>query len=302
MKKLLTLLAFALVTFTVDAQSTQKGDINGDGDISVNDVAMIVNYILGITDSNFIIANADVNGDGEIDINDVMGTVSIILGDNQPQVYLTCPDDHHPHLIDLGLPSGTQWACCNVDDDHSKQSPTNYGSHYAWGEVQEKEEYNNVTYIYATGEDEDGDGWYDEALEYEIIGNYMGVEDVYGRDIYDIAGTQYDVAHVQWGGHWVMPSLDQIEELLDNCPSEWTTLNGVNGRRFTGNNGGTIFLPSAGYRYGDFHYNYHGCYWSSTTNPLGSFIAHSLLFTSNIVEWRHEEFDHGLTVRPVWLP
>ena len=28
--------------------------------------------------------------------------------------YITCPDDHHPHLIDLGLPSGTKWACCNI--------------------------------------------------------------------------------------------------------------------------------------------------------------------------------------------
>ena len=74
MKKIFTIFAFMLVAFTGNAQSTQKGDVNGDGDISVNDVAMIVNYILGITDSNFIIANADINGDGEIDINDVMGT------------------------------------------------------------------------------------------------------------------------------------------------------------------------------------------------------------------------------------
>ena len=47
MKKLLTLFVFALVAFTANAQSTQKGDVNGDGDVSVNDVAMIVNYILG---------------------------------------------------------------------------------------------------------------------------------------------------------------------------------------------------------------------------------------------------------------
>ena len=28
--------------------------------------------------------------------------------------YFSCPDSHHPHAIDLGLPSGTKWACCNV--------------------------------------------------------------------------------------------------------------------------------------------------------------------------------------------
>ena len=26
----------------------------------------------------------------------------------------SCPDSNHPHAIDLGLPSGTKWACCNV--------------------------------------------------------------------------------------------------------------------------------------------------------------------------------------------
>ena len=25
-----------------------------------------------------------------------------------------CPDENHPHAIDLGLPSGMLWACCNV--------------------------------------------------------------------------------------------------------------------------------------------------------------------------------------------
>lgn len=30
-----------------------------------------------------------------------------------PLVYYTCPDNNHPHAIDLGLPSGTKWACCN---------------------------------------------------------------------------------------------------------------------------------------------------------------------------------------------
>lgn len=40
---------------------------------------------------------------------------------------------------------------------------------------------------------------------------------------------------------------EQIEELLNNTTSVWTTQNGVEGRKFTGPNGGTIFLPAAGY-------------------------------------------------------
>ena len=93
------------VTFNINVEgnggSCIKGDVDGDGTVSVTDVAMIVNHILGVGDDNFIAANADINGDGVIDINDVMGTVGIILGDDKPQAYLTFPDNHHPLLINL---------------------------------------------------------------------------------------------------------------------------------------------------------------------------------------------------------
>ena len=41
----------------------------------------------------------------------------------QNDIVLSCPDDNHPHAIDLGLPSGTKWACCNVGAD----KPEEYG-------------------------------------------------------------------------------------------------------------------------------------------------------------------------------
>lgn len=44
---------------------------------------------------------------------------------------LTCPDNNHPHAIDLGLPSGTKWCCCNV----GASTPEGYGGYYAWGET-----------------------------------------------------------------------------------------------------------------------------------------------------------------------
>ena len=42
-----------------------------------------------------------------------------------------CPDDHHPHAIDLGLPSGTKWCCCNV----GAASPEQYGTYFQWGNL-----------------------------------------------------------------------------------------------------------------------------------------------------------------------
>ncbi|MBQ6064081.1 MAG: hypothetical protein IJK87_10720, partial [Prevotella sp.] len=114
----------------------------------------------------------------------------------------SCPDANHPHMIDLGLPSGTKWACCNV----GATAPEQYGGYYAWGEVNEKSYYDWSTYIHCDGH------YYD----CHNLGS-------------DIAGTQYDVAHVKWGGSWVMPSHAQQVELLNYCTSTWTTENGVYG-------------------------------------------------------------------------
>ena len=71
---------------------------------------------------------------------------------------LFCPDDNHPHAIDLGLLFGTLWSCCNV----GATKPEEYGGYYAWGETSEKEEYSHVSYQYNTGEDVDGDSYFDD--------------------------------------------------------------------------------------------------------------------------------------------
>ena len=225
MKKAFFTLALMLVAFTGNAQTSPRGDLNGDGVVSISDVMELVNIIL--------------HGDA-------------------PQAYLTCPDDHHPHMIDLGLPSGTKWACCNVDTDlPENQSPTNYGGHYAWGETETKSNYSESAYQYY------------KSGSYQSIGS-------------DIAGTEYDVAHVKWGGSWVMPSKEQQDELRNNCTSTWTTQNGVSGRLFTGTNGGSIFLPAAGVRYDSTLHDAgtNGNYWSSTQFTSDSGRANGLDFYS----------------------
>ena len=177
-------------------------------------------------------------------------------------------------MIDLGLPSGTKWACCNVGAD----TPEGYGGYYAWGEMEEKGTYNWSNYIHC-------DGSYDTCHD---LGS-------------DIAGTQYDVAHVKWGGSWVMPSDDLQRELIKNCSSEWTTVNDVNGMLFTGSNGGSIFLPAAGCRdySGLVNAGSYGYYWSSTQNPSYSYYAYDLYFRSGNVGWGDGSRDYGRSVRPV---
>ncbi len=75
-------------------------------------------------------------------------------------------------------------------------------------------------------------------------------EDYYFKDGESICGTEYDLAHVKWGGYWRMPNWKEMEELINNCT--WTTgeVDGVKGSWVTGPNGNSIFLPWAGNRYG----------------------------------------------------
>ena len=172
------------------------------------------------------------------------------------------------------MPSGTKWACCNVGAD----KPESYGGYYAWGETEEKDVYSVDNYLY-----------YDSSSK-----TYL--------DLGDIAGTQYDVAHMNWSGSWQMPNIDQIEELLIYCSNEWTTLNGVYGLKCTGLNGGAIFLPAAGFRkyenFGDVG-NY-GNYWSTTTNPEDLKQIMSIYFGKLSSIWHYDRSRWmGYSVRPI---
>ena len=186
----------------------------------------------------------------------------------------SCPDSNHPHMIDLGLPSGTLWACCNV----GASAPEEYGNYYAWGETQPKSVYNENTYQF-----------YNFKTGYVNIGS-------------DIAGTSYDAATGNWGALWRMPSVAQIKELLNNTTSTWTTENGVYGRKFTGSNGGTLFFPAAGRRWdsGLYYAGSGGFYWLSTPNESRSVGAYCLLFDSGYVNWYDDgRRSGGQSVRPV---
>lgn len=166
--------------------------------------------------------------------------------------------------IDLGLPSGTKWASCNV----GATKPEEYGGYYAWGETEEKSKYDDFTY------NNTSEG--------------------------DISGTQDDVAHVKWGDNWQLPSSDQIQELVDNCIFSWSSLNGINGAKFIGPNGNSIFFPAAGYRGGYNVYGLYGFYWAGKQNPHFNDYASGLEFFSDLARLGNDVRTGGHTIRPVY--
>ena len=55
------------------------GDVDGDGEFTINDVIMTINAALGNPSSNFNADAADMDGDGEITINDVIKIINLVL-------------------------------------------------------------------------------------------------------------------------------------------------------------------------------------------------------------------------------
>ncbi len=256
-----------------------SGDVNGDGRVDMVDVALAIKFLTDVAPDGFSERAADVNMSGGVDAADIPLIVNIILKSG-------CPDEHHPHSIDLGLPSGTRWSCCNV----GAAKPEAAGRYYSWGQRFENNPYlyNWDMYPYGDYNDKDDDHDYSELV-------YIGS---------DIAATDYDAALYSWGVPWRMPSLEQCRELIEYTMSTWIEQDGVNGRLFTGRNGCTIFLPAVGdHWYFDHSFNgTDGLYWTSTLVEDYPCAAYFLSFSSRSVYNDYFYRYAGMTIRPVCSP
>ena len=256
------------------------GDVDGSGGTDIADVTSLINYLLSNDATLLDLDAADVNGDGRVNITDVTRLIDILL-----TMPVTPPDNHE--WVDLGLPSGTLWATCNV----GANSPEDYGDYFAWGETAPKDYYDWSTYKWCNG-------------AYNTLTKYCA-NSSYGYNGFTDGKTELDpeddAAYVNWGSSWRMPTTDQRRELIDNCTSEWTTVNGVNGRLFTGPNGNTLFLPAAGYRWYESLYRAgsYGYYWSRTLYSDDPSDAYYLYFSSGRMYWSNYYRDLGFTVRAV---
>ena len=171
--------------------------------------------------------------------------------------------------VDLGLPSGTLWATCNVGAD----TPEGYGDYFAWGEIQPKGIYERENYKWAN----------------YVVGDEIQWTKYCGTDKLISLQPEEDDATVNWGSGWCMPTSSQWVELLGNTTSVWTTQNDVNGWRFTGPNGNVVFLPASS-----------DCWYTESlpTNPKdlgerGNYWANSLILehADEVEVASHFDFD-----------
>ena len=181
----------------------QLGDVNHDGTITMADANVVVNYYLAKDKpSDFDVTAADVNGDNDITMADANMIVNMYLNGGSSQTDGQTVEGHE--YVDLGL--SVKWAKCNV----GAENPENYGTYFAWGETEPKDNYSWENYKWCNGSQT-------TLTKYNIDSDYGTVDNLTTLEIAD------DAAAANWGGAWRMPTYNELSALLDSCYWEWTT-------------------------------------------------------------------------------
>lgn len=221
---------------------------------------------------------ATVSQSGKVFIIDA-GSATISVKANDGGCTATCSitvTESTPEAVDLGL--SVKWATCNI----GASKPEEYGKYYAWGDVTGLAQKSSSIPMFS------GKGGFPRNTNYKL-----------NNDL----SSEYDAAHVKFGGKWRMPTKSEFEELINNCKVVWTTVNGVHGSLFTskkpGYEGKSIFLPAAGIGVGSLLSSdgSDGNYWSSTVYDDNR--AYSLDIDSDDVGTYFISRFFGCSIRPV---
>lgn len=220
-------------------------------------------------------------------------------------VLTSCSDDEEVNIIDgheyvdLGLPSGTLWATCNVGADN----PWDYGVFYAWGETTLKSSHSCSNYL-------DSYGWGtmgDEGVQFKKYKNESG-------GLVELLPSD-DAATMKWGSAWRMPTVEEFNELVTKC--DWFLTDSYKGRSVKGmvcfksqagrnydvNTDPHIFFPAAGFEYeGDcYYFNVWGLFWAGILEGERSDMAWLLLvdMETKQIKTTTDYRSAGVSVRPV---
>lgn len=221
----------------------------------------------------------------EYDDNGNLSSTPTYTSSKKVKVIFTDEEEHE--YVDLGLPSGTLWATCNV----GANTPEEYGDHFAWGETVPKEvhDWSWSTYKWCNGSST-------RLNKYCTDSSNGTVDNKTELDQED------DAATVSWGSEWCMPSSEQIKELYNSSytTTEWTILNGVDGRKITSKkNGKTLFLPAAGYHINSIYFVGGGGIWSRSLHMDNLGCAYCLIIRSDLIGLGYHDRCYGYSVRPV---
>ncbi len=174
--------------------------------------------------------------------------------------------------VDLGLPSGTLWATCNIGANR----PEEYGNYYAWGETSTKRNYCWDTYKYGSSKSNDN---FESTQFQTILTKYCTDKEYSPSGYYDnkkVLELLDDAAYAYWRGHWRMPTKTDFMELYAYCRKEEAIMGTIKGCKLVSKmNGNSIFLPFSGFYSNSAFYwgGSEGYYWSSSLYDYNSQYA-----------------------------
>ena len=207
---------------------------------------------------------------------------------------VTMTYDEQAGFVDLGLPSGKKWAIGNIISDgnggYKVGEETDYGAYFSWGNI--------VPHFSANG------STFDDSYDFGTSnsGPYASTPGAsLGANI-PTNDAQHDAALALLGTPWHLPTKDDFQELYDNTDNEWTTINGVAGRKFMKKTDHSVyvFFPAAGRGYGTSLNNRgsYGYYWSGSW--YSAYNAYGLYFNSSSVTPQSSSSRYvGISVRAV---
>lgn len=186
--------------------------------------------------------------------------------------------------VDLGLPSGLLWATRNLGSDSKFVA----GDYYSWGETSTKSVYSADNYKWGS------QFFYTKYVtnsQYGIVDNKVELD------------KEDDAAYAILGEGWHIPTVEDWQELKDNCT--WrgysdasTDFNLVT--EGTAPNGNKIFLPVTGDR-GGYGSSSWGFYWTKSLYVEETYLANTMQCLGDIMinrDWRYI----GLNIRAVYDP
>lgn len=177
----------------------------------------------------------------------------------EEELYKEGIDTNGYEFVDLGLPSGTLWATCNV----GAKNETERGLYFQWGDTK--------GYVDACSESESDnsqDKHYFYWSKYKF-GTYNNVSKYNSTDGLTTLELEDDAAHVNMGGNWRMPKITEWRELISNTNGEIVSdykNSGISGLLLKSkNNGNSIFIPYCGVTNRDVIglVNRYAYYWAS---------------------------------------
>ena len=182
--------------------------------------------------------------------------------------------ENEHEYVDLGLPSGTKWATCNI----GASVPMVHGDFFAWGETSPKRNYDYDNYIF---------------YKKKLFGGYSMKEYDYDNATLSMKD---DTARRNWGGKWRMPTSQDFKELLENTTLKQFKKVACGLWLLTSrNNGASIVFPSTGFKSGGYSWKEEdkGFYWCSGD---GSFFE----FNEEMEVDSDINVSFGLNIRPVF--